>query len=391
MIKYKAIGKYLILLCYALNIFLSLVFCQELTSILNPEGGGGFSCNYTNAEYTCGGYSVTPWSSWGTCSGCNGVITRQRSISGSVSQGGPSTTEGVKCLNNQSCEPCSYTQWSSWSACSDTCESGTKYRTRRVSSNVDCGVSEDELKLIETVSCNNDPCKCDETIRGENGLYYRGCQKYSRSGQKCLNWLSLKFDAFDYLATLENSGIADHSFCRNPISNNTLVPTIWCYVSASPLIPQLCDPVPTDCVVSEWEQWSSCSSTCEEGKITRTRTIIQESLHGGVECPVDLEQVQDCSVDVICPVDCVLGSWSHWSSCSVECGKGNSTRSRSILTRPRGTGAVCQEYLQTKSCEGEGCMSFWEKNKYSIIGFAVLGVVLIISIIYILIPSNNSV
>ncbi|OII71879.1 TSP1 domain-containing protein TSP10 precursor [Cryptosporidium ubiquitum] len=390
MIKHIEIVKYLILLYCAFGVSLNTVHCQVITPILNPEGGQGYSCGYNNSVYNCDGYTVTPWSSWGTCSSCNGIISRQRSASGTVPQGGPGLSENVKCLDNQSCEACSYTSWSSWSACSDSCETGTKYRTRSISSNNDCSASEDEIKLFELANCGNNPCNCDETIRGPNGLYYRGCQKYSRSGMKCLNWTSLKIDAFDYLATLENSGISNHSFCRNPISNNTLIPTIWCYVSMSPLTPQLCDPIPTDCVVTEWGAWSSCSSTCEEGKVTRTRTIVQESLHGGAECPEDLEQVQDCSVDVICPVDCVLGSWSYWSSCSVDCGKGNSTRSRSIITRPKGKGAVCQEYSQTKSCDGESCLSFWEKNKYSIISFAVLGLVLISSIIYILIPNNRA-
>ncbi|KAJ1608428.1 CpTSP10 protein [Cryptosporidium canis] len=391
MVSHTVIFKYIIFLFCTIGITFISVRCQELTQVLNPEGGQGYSCTYANSIFNCDGFTLTPWSSWGTCSGCNGIISRSRSVSDKGSIKGVALKEDVKCLNNQSCEPCRYTQWSAWSACSDSCETGTKYRTRSINSNTDCAVSEDEIKLTELVRCENEPCKCDESIKGENGLFYRGCQKFTRSGQKCLNWKSLKIDAFDYLATLENSGIGDHSFCRNPISNNTLIPTIWCYVSASPLTPQLCDPIPTDCVVSEWGAWSSCSSTCEEGKLTRKRTIVQESLHGGEACPEDLEQVQDCSVDVICPVDCVLGSWSYWSSCSVDCGKGNSTRSRSILTRPKGAGAVCKEYFQTKSCDGENCLSFWKKNKYSIIGFAGLGIILIASIIYIIIPSDNRV
>ncbi|KAF7458020.1 Spondin-1 [Cryptosporidium felis] len=381
------------LLCLLFGLVITHSNSQELTPILNPEGGQGYSCSYRNDNsYSCDGFTVTPWSSWGECSGCNGVISRGRNINGSSKSGSlPSTREEVKCLENQVCEACSYTSWSEWSACSDSCESGVRYRTRSISSNSNCGLSDELLKLREFSMCGNEPCKCDESLNGLNGLYYRGCQKYTRTGQKCLSWTSLGIDAFDYLATLENSGIGNHTFCRNPISNNTLVPTIWCYVNKNPLTSQLCDPIPTDCVVSEWSQWSDCSSTCEEGKVRRSRTVIQEMQHGGEECPVDLEQVQDCSVDVICPVDCVLGSWSYWSSCSVDCGKGNSTRSRSIITRPKGTGSPCGEYSQTKSCDGENCISFWQKNKYSIIGFTVLAISLITSIIYILIPNNNSV
>ncbi|KAK6590910.1 TSP1 domain-containing TSP10 precursor [Cryptosporidium xiaoi] len=366
-------------------------YCQMINTIRNPEGGEGYTCMLSSTEKTfnCKVCNVSTWNYWETCSECNGKIKRTRTLTTILGSTGTCPVQAVEqadCLTNEACEICNYSEWSEWSACSDTYETGTKYRTRSVDSNNECMLSDELLKLHEITPCGNSNSICNELLEGTNGLYYRGCQKYSRTGQKCLNWLSLNLDAFNYLSTLENSGIGDHSFCRNPISNNTLIPTIWCYVSANPLTPQLCDPIPTDCIVSEWSQWSTCSVTCETGKSTRERTIIQEALNDGEECPTELSQVQDCTVDVICPVDCVLGSWTYWSACSAECGEGNSTRSRSIITKPKGTGQVCKETSQRKLCEGENCQSFWKKNKYILIAFGILGILLIASIIYILIP-----
>lgn len=51
------------------------------------------------------------------------------------------------------------------------------------------------------------------------------------------------------------------------------------------------DPLPVDCVVSEWSEWSECI----EGSQTRTRTVITPASNGGVACP-SLIETQECIV-----------------------------------------------------------------------------------------------
>jgi len=48
-----------------------------------------------------------------------------------------------------------------------------------------------------------------------------------------------------------------------------------------------------DCEVSEWTEWSECSSKCGTGKSTRTRTVVRPESNGGVSCP-DLSQSRVC-------------------------------------------------------------------------------------------------
>lgn len=49
----------------------------------------------------------------------------------------------------------------------------------------------------------------------------------------------------------------------------------------------------SDCAVSEWSIWSSCSSQCGPGKSSRTRSVTRAESNGGVSCP-DLEQHKAC-------------------------------------------------------------------------------------------------
>ena len=69
--------------------------------------------------------------------------------------------------------------------------------------------------------------------------------------------------------------------------------------------------------------YSSCSVTCGEGEQSRTRQC-----EGGI-CslanPDDLIESQPCNVQ-----DCAaeFTDWSDWSACSVTCGNGVSTRTR---------------------------------------------------------------
>ncbi|XP_035919985.1 spondin-2 [Anopheles stephensi] len=44
-----------------------------------------------------------------------------------------------------------------------------------------------------------------------------------------------------------------------------------------------------DCRVSAWSAWSPCSKTCGLGKRNRTRSVLQNQRHGGVECPALVE------------------------------------------------------------------------------------------------------
>ena len=63
--------------------------------------------------------------------------------------------------------------------------------------------------------------------------------------------------------------------------------------------------------------------TCGGGYTYREPTVYKKQDYGGKGCPTREEQT--CGYGD-CAVDCYVGDWDDWSSCSVKCGDGVSGR-----------------------------------------------------------------
>ncbi|XP_067891137.1 thrombospondin type-1 domain-containing protein 7B isoform X4 [Heterodontus francisci] len=80
-------------------------------------------------------------------------------------------------------------------------------------------------------------------------------------------------------------------------------------------------PCPTDCVLSEWSEWSVCSRSCSsknaEGRQSRTRTIIALAGEGGKPCPSSraLQEWRSCNEH-----GCTVFYWdtSPWGPCTED-------------------------------------------------------------------------
>uniref|UniRef100_A0AAR2L9X5 Adhesion G protein-coupled receptor B1a n=1 Tax=Pygocentrus nattereri TaxID=42514 RepID=A0AAR2L9X5_PYGNA len=98
----------------------------------------------------------------------------------------------------------------------------------------------------------------------------------------------------------------------------------------------------------EWSPWSLCSSTCGRGYRDRTRTC-KPPQFGGDACVGPEKQTKFCNI-AVCPVDGVWNEWSAWSSCSASCSNGTMQRTREC-NGPSYGGSECQgEWLQTRDC-----------------------------------------
>jgi hypothetical protein len=92
-----------------------------------------------------------------------------------------------------------------------------------------------------------------------------------------------------------------------------------------------------DCEVSEWIP-GECSKQCKGGVQTLTRQVIIPNVKGA-DCP-PLSMQQSCNTQD-CPVDCSMGEWSGWTTCSSKCGGGIMQRIRNVKERAQHGGKVC--------------------------------------------------
>ncbi|XP_035861805.1 adhesion G protein-coupled receptor B1 isoform X10 [Sander lucioperca] len=98
----------------------------------------------------------------------------------------------------------------------------------------------------------------------------------------------------------------------------------------------------------EWSPWSLCSSTCGRGYRSRTRTCTPPQF-GGDACDGPEKQTKFCNI-AVCPVDGVWNEWSNWSSCSASCSNGTMQRTREC-NGPSYGGSECRgEWLETVDC-----------------------------------------
>lgn len=323
---------------------------------------------------------VGPWSSWTSCSApCgSGSQIRSRTITSAAQHGGlpcPVLFEVQPC-NTQPCTQtaCLVSEWSSWGACNVSCNGGVQKRFRTVIKlAADCPV------LEETRYCNVEPCPID-CVAGEwnpwatcskvcgGGIQYRtreiviqaayggtDCLSHERSQQRDCNQQACPVDC-------SVTAWGGWSPCSVPCGLGTQQRTravVQVPANGGSSCPSLLETrhctsaCAIDCVVEEWQPWSVCSQPCGKGSRSRIRYVSTAPTNGGAPCPA-LQESEDCN-DFPCSIDCVVTSWSSWGPCSVSCGSGQQSRTRSVSTNAQYGGQACPPLIEVASCEAGPC------------------------------------
>merc|ERR1719333_988101 len=112
------------------------------------------------------------------------------------------------------------------------------------------------------------------------------------------------------------------------------------------------NPFIEDCEEGDW-QIGECSEECGGGERTNTREVISPARAGGAECGVLLEK-ESCNMQP-CPIDCVVGEWSEYGMCSAPCGGGIQTRIRQPLTDAEHGGEPCGDLSEALECNVFAC------------------------------------
>lgn len=113
---------------------------------------------------------------------------------------------------------------------------------------------------------------------------------------------------------------------------------------------------PVDCELSDWDEWSRCTVSCGGGVRERLRSIMVHPTPGGTPCELPLQTVQ-CNSGP-CDEDCVLSDWEPWSStCSKMCGGGIQTRIKTLVRAEIGSG-TCPKFYKTSRYQEKACNTY---------------------------------
>jgi hypothetical protein len=295
-------------------------------------------CNEDECPVDC---VMSEWGYWGTCSKVceSGVHYRTRSVESEAGYGGlvcgPQTAS--QACNTQICEPCevdsaidcTMTPFGEYTTCSKSCGRGTKRRFRDIVEPSSCGGTLCGA-IEETLECGIDECPVDCELSAWSAwtACTHGCKCHEEGSQEG-NKMRLR----EVTEPAAFGGVA----C-GPQTEEMACNTHAC---------------PIDCEVSIWEEVGECSAECGEGVQHMLRNVTTEPLFGGVACPVEAAQVPCNTHD--CGSDCIVSAWGGWGSCSLECGGGQQQQTRFILSANSSVGAPCPDLVDMRSCNTECC------------------------------------
>ena len=327
---------------------------------------------------------LSAWSQWDECTvSCGGgTQSRQRTCTQQGQNGGRQCEE-FDLTETQDCgtEACpirgALSEWTGWSVCSVTCGEGQQERTRtcippqhggepcpssNLQENKPCSASV-ACPINGTLSAWSEWTACSNTCGGGNKTRSRTCTSAQNGGhdcgesllnqtQSCSTGIECPIDGewrlwSDWACSVScGVGVKErHRTCIGPFHGG--LPCAGDDHQSQP-----CQASTTNCPVNgiegQWGAWSACSSSCRRGTRSRQRSCAPPQF-GGKDCG-DLEEVQVCSNR--CPTDGIPLHWSNWGTCSVTCGNGMHSRSRTC-SEPLFGGKPCNVPLtESKPCTG---------------------------------------
>lgn len=239
--------------------------------------------------------------------------------------------EEIAACNTQPCDvedACidgKWAEWNDWEVCSKTCDGGFTFRTRKFAAEPNyCGKPATGVSTEEH-SCNHGvPCSVDKDCEFGEWSMWNHCTDPCSGVKERTRRIAV-----------QGAG-QNGKFCEGALQQ-----TAPCVDGNNPICKGR---TAIDCVLSEWEFWSTCSISCGHGQHGRVRTITRLPEHGGRGCSGALRETKPCHIECAVkshvPVDCLWGEWDMWSACD-KCG-GQRKRFRHIMSHPKNGGSRCE-------------------------------------------------
>ncbi|XP_078485768.1 uncharacterized protein LOC100177897 [Ciona intestinalis] len=258
----------------------------------------------------------------------NAALSRSVAIQSSCGGTGcsGSTIQSQTC-NTQCCPVnCQWYSWTDFNSCSVSCGGGTQSRSRSVAVFAFCGGNSCPGEPTDTRVCNTHCCPVNCQWSSWNS--FNSCSVSCGGGNQT-----------------RSRSVAITAFCggNSCLGNNT---------DGRECNTQCC---PVNCQWSSWTGFDSCSVSCGVGNQSRSRSVAISAFCGGSSCTGNPTDTRVCNTEC-CPVTCQWSSWNPFNSCSVSCGGGNQSRSRSVAISALCGGSSCAgEPTDTRLCNTLYC------------------------------------
>lgn len=292
----------------------------------------------------------TEWSSWGTCTKCDGEKTRLRAIAERGNALGKpcelSASKEVAQCNECLAVRTFWCVWADWSdgSCSATCGSGLQKRTRALLK------TDEEPKnashAVGTVSGQESTCSGSETDYSkckDNPICADDCQPRDCSFSQWSEWSDAHCNG---LCRRQRSIETQSNECGRPCKG-LLESTKSCKSECTG---------ESDCQVSAWSEWTPCPPS--GGQRKRIRRILAVPGPLGKSCTGDLQETKPCKSEStkLEQADCEFGEWGEWTECSSTCGGGQHERHRRVSLHATLGGEACKGALSmTAACSTHSC------------------------------------
>lgn len=115
---------------------------------------------------------------------------------------------------------------------------------------------------------------------------------------------------------------------------------------------------PVDGKFGAWSSFTACNKPCGGGVRIRSRQCNNPPpVFGGKPCEGPTSEEEPCNTQVCPPIDGGYTQWSQFTPCTVSCGKGTMTRTRSCTNPPPSNGGKqCTEPAsETVECDKGPC------------------------------------
>jgi len=299
-----------------------------------------------NQTKACNGRAVdckfTEWHEWSECSAKCGVGRRQRMRDiDEESFGGLPCDVGIT-LYTEECEiepcgdrNCELSFWTEWSGCVGA--DRQQYRSRRILQAPRGEGQACDPELLQTQGCPPVLERPLAYLLSDWGAW-QPCTRSCGGGQTFRQRAALGLARFDEEEKanypLKETKDCNSDRCADQYSNE-------------------------DCLLSDWEEWSDCSTNCGDGSKTRHRKILRLAGPGGKGCEATMMESDICNEGDCVKQDCQWGDWAAWSACPCSCGGGITTRHRYVFVAPRNGGVECdpREKEEVEACNTQPCQS----------------------------------